>query len=107
MGTPLGAQWVSSGDRIDTGPVLIVLRRLLIATYGHQVGLPKVLRSTKGSKELTDGSNVVQQQGFAIVSMTRQARNSDPAAPTVVQDAILLDPLVWSAKPGPNKYTNN
>jgi hypothetical protein len=54
--------------------------------------------STKGSKELTDGSNAVQQQDFAIVSMTRQTCNSDPAAPTVVQDAILLDPLVRLAK---------
>jgi hypothetical protein len=66
----------------------------MILVSCHQAGLPKVLHSTKGSKELTDGSNVVQQQGFVIVSMTRQARNSDPAAPTVVQDAILLDPLV-------------
>jgi hypothetical protein len=37
--------------------------------------------------------------------MTRQTRNSDPAAPTVVQDAILLDPLVRSAKDAPSKLS--
>ena len=73
----------------------------------HQVGLPKVLHSTKGSKELTDGSSAVQQQGFAIVSMTRQAHSSDPAAPTVAQDAILLDPLVRSAKDPPSPIPIN
>jgi hypothetical protein len=73
----------------------------------HQAGLPKVHHSTNDSKELTDGSNAVQQQGFAIVSMTRQARNSDPATPTVVQDAILLDLLVRSAKDAPSPVPIN
>ena len=37
--------------------------------------------------------------------MTRQTRNSDPAAPTVVQDAILLDPLDRSAKDALSKLS--
>jgi hypothetical protein len=68
--------------------------RILVSCY-----LLKVLHSTKYSEELTDGSDAVQQQGFTIVSITRQTRRSDPATPMV---ALLLGPLVRSAKNAPS-----
>jgi hypothetical protein len=49
-------------EEVTDGNVGLVSSALRILVSCHQAGLPKVLHSTKGSKELTDGSNAVQQQ---------------------------------------------
>ena len=98
---PSGPGTDEEDEDVMDGNIGLVSSESRTLVSSQQAGLPKILDGTKDSKELTDGSNTVQQQEFAIVSMDtadNDNRSSDPSAPTVAEDANLPDPLVGSAK---------